>query len=391
MIDTSICFTGADLALYIHIPYCVRKCVYCDFISFPYSQEEADVYFQALFGEIERWGKLLEESGISIKTVYIGGGTPTCVGWTGLVELLEKVYDAFRIKVGAEITVEANPGTIDRRKLIELRAAGVNRLSLGIQSFDDRLLKCLGRIHTGEEGKQAVRLVKATGFDNFNLDLIFGVPGETQELWLSDLQQAKEFEPPHISTYDLIVEEDTPLFDLLESGRLELPGEDLSRSFYESAILELEASGYVHYEISNFAKPGFECVHNKVYWKNDECLGLGLGAYSSASSRRWHNHTSLSGYVEASKEGFPIEEMEVLDIPTQMWETVFMGLRMLREGVSLADFQGRFGVALDEVYKDVICRLERLRLLKLLPDRITLTKQGLFIANQVFSAFAQDE
>lgn len=346
------------------------------------------MYFQTLFCEIERWGELLKASEIAVRTVYIGGGTPTCLDGARLASLIEKVHRCFHVRAGAEITVEANPGTIDYEKLVELRIAGVNRLSLGVQSFNDGLLRCLGRIHTGEEAKRAIDLVIAAGFSDFNVDLIFGIPGQTEELWLYDLEQIKKFEPAHISTYDLIVEEGTPLFGLIENHRLELPGEELSRRFYECAMDELVASGYVHYEISNFAKPGCECLHNKVYWTNGEYLGLGLAAYSSSLGRRWHNHSSLPRYVQTCDNNLPIDEMEVLDVPTQMWETVFMGLRMLRQGVSLLDFQARFGIGLDEVYKDVICRLEHMGLIRLLQDRMILSKQGLFIGNQIFSEFA---
>jgi oxygen-independent coproporphyrinogen-3 oxidase len=383
-------FTGVDLALYIHIPYCVRKCRYCDFVSFSYSREDADAYLRALFGEIERWGELLKASEIAVGTVYIGGGTPTCLDGAGLARLIEKIHRCFHVRAGAEITVEVNPGTIDYEKLVELRIAGVNRLSLGVQSFNDGLLRCLGRIHTGEEAKRAIDLVEAAGFGNFNVDLIFGIPGQTEELWLYDLEQVKALEPTHISAYDLIVEEGTLLFDLIESHTLELPGEELSLRFYECAMDELVASGYVHYEISNFAKPGCECLHNKVYWTNGEYLGLGLAAYSSASGRRWHNYLSLSRYVQTCNNDLPIEEIEVLDVPTQMWETVFMGLRMLRQGVSFSDFQARFGIRLDEVYEDVICRLEHMGLIRLLQDRMLLSKQGLCVGNQVFSEFALD-
>lgn len=388
MTDMHSWFNGDSLSLYIHIPFCVKKCIYCDFLSFSYSVDEADIYFHALFKEIDKWSGVLGTRMANIRTVYIGGGTPTCVGETSLARLLEKVHSCFNVNPDAEITVEANPGTINREKLDVLKSAGVNRLSLGIQSFNDDLLRCLGRIHTGDEGRKAIDLVIAAGFENFNLDFIFGIPGETEELWLKDLEEAVSYEPTHISAYDLIVEENTPLFDLVENGKLKLPGEEFSRKLYESVIAKLGSYGYRHYEISNFARAGFECIHNKVYWTNGDYLGVGLSACSSASGRRWRNHSSFSEYVQKSLKRFPIQEMEVLSIPVQMWETVFMGLRMLREGVSFSGFCDRFGFDLDEVYQEEMSRLEQLGFIKLLDDRMILSEKGLFVANQIFAEFA---
>ncbi|MEW8959776.1 MAG: radical SAM family heme chaperone HemW [Moorella sp. (in: firmicutes)] len=372
--------------VYIHIPFCIRKCHYCDFVSYP--GQAPEVMF-AYCLDLEREMALVAgkwQPG-PVATVYIGGGTPTLLPAPQLGRLLEALEHFFGLEPGAEVTVEANPGTVDVRKLKILKAAGVNRLSLGVQSLDDDLLAAMGRIHRRRDVYEALDQARRAGFRNINVDLIFGLPGQTLKAWKATLKEIVSLEPEHVSCYCLQVEEDTPWGRQAAAGVLSLPGEDMELAMYREAREFLAAAGYEQYEISNFARPGYRCRHNIAYWLNLPYLGLGAAAASHWQGRRWQNCRDLQEYHHALACGrLPREEMEILTPRQMMAETMFMGLRLI-EGVDLEDFQRRFGVDAREVYGRELEGLHRTGLLEEREGRLKLTEKGLTLANEVFIQF----
>ena len=378
------------MGLYIHIPFCQSKCIYCDFNSYSGCDALYGPYQAALYQEMSLvQSHLVQEDTLPIcRTLYVGGGTPTALPAADLAQVIENARQTFAIAPDAEITVEANPGTVDAATLRQLGDAGVNRLSLGVQSLDDRLLRMLGRIHTAAQAVQAVCDARAAGLDNVNLDLIFGLPGQTLDGWQKDVQCALGLSPQHLSMYALTVEGGTPLATSIDAGSLPPPDDDLAAEMYEWAETVLERAGYTHYEISNWALPGYACRHNRVYWRNEPYIGLGAGAHSWRQGVRWSNRYVPAGYIAALNEGQrPVESEEAIDRATEMGETMMMGLRLLREGVSFARFERRFGVAMAEVYGCEIEGLVARGLLEQHSDGIRLTQQGHLLGNQVFVEF----
>ncbi|OIQ61555.1 oxygen-independent coproporphyrinogen-III oxidase-like protein YqeR [Moorella thermoacetica] len=379
-------FVNKASHIYIHIPFCARKCNYCDFISYPeQSPEVMAVYCHRLEEEMElaagTW-----QPGPAV-TVFLGGGTPTILPAGLLERILVAVERNIDRQPGAEVSVEANPGTITLEKLRVLRSAGVNRLSLGVQSFDDRLLKAMGRIHRRRDIYQAYHLARRAGFANINLDLIFGLPGQTLENWQATLKEALALQPEHLAAYSLQVEENTPWGRLAATGNLNLPGEELELAMYQEAREMLAAAGYQQYEISNFARPGYRCRHNLTYWLNLPYLGLGAAAASSWQGERWQNYSNLEQYGAALSAGqLPRAEIEVTTPRQQMAETMFMGLRLLA-GVNLQAFRQRFGKDAREVYAGEMERLLRAGLVEVQGYHLKLTERGLPLANEVFAAF----
>ena len=280
------------LGIYLHVPYCLRKCRYCDFNSYPL-EGQGSGRLDRFLGSVKRESELRagdpEIASAQARTLYMGGGTPTILSGRQLADLIGAVRGAFDLKPGAEVTIEANPGTIDREKLIELREAGVNRISLGVQSLSDRLLKFLGRIHTARESLRAIELVREAGFHNLNLDLIFAIPGQTVEDWRTTLELALQADPQHLSLYSLSIEPGTQFYEMCQQGELEPTEEELELAMFQQAIEMLCAAGYQHYEISNFAQNGYRCQHSQRYWRNGEYLGLGPGAHSFWGGVRWRN------------------------------------------------------------------------------------------------------
>jgi len=373
--------------LYIHVPFCLKKCHYCDFISYPYREKEAGIYLNAVIKEMELVSASLSPDAKEVETIYLGGGTPTCLPAPALAAILKNCRRYFFVSPGAEITVEANPGTVDGPKLTALREAGVNRLSLGVQAAQDRLLKVLGRAHTFAQAKDAVRLAREAGFTNLNADLIFGLPGQTPADWADSLQKILDLRPQHISAYGLQLEADTPLGRAVQAGEARLPGEDTELVMFEQAIEILTAAGFVHYEISNFALPGAQCRHNLRYWRNLPYLGLGPAAHSFDGSSRTSNETSLAKYAARVEAGeLPVAGREKLTRQTLIAETVFLGLR-LREGLDLKAFAGRFGQPVEAVFPAEIKRLLQLNLLEIENNFLRLTPKGLPVANQAFASF----
>lgn len=375
------------IGLYIHVPFCLRKCLYCDFVSYPVSGEQMDIYLKCLIKEIKLYADTLAPENKRIATIFVGGGTPTCLVPGYLEQILEQVHRAFKIVSGAEISIEANPGTVDFELLKRLKSAGFNRLSLGVQSTHQMLLQTIGRIHNFKEAEQAVEFARGAGFNNLNLDLIFGLPGQTADLWLQSINQVLEWQPEHLSCYGLQLEEGTPLATAINKGSLQACSEDLELEMYQMVIKALKAAGYCHYEISNFAKQGFFCKHNLTYWHNKYYLGLGPAAHSFLEGTRFSNVTTLEEYNRLLFQGHkPLEESRILSKEEQMGDSVFLGLR-LTQGLELKDFKTLFGVCVTDVFSQQLAKLLNDELVELKDGFLRLTSKGLPVANRVFCEF----
>ena len=373
----------AQRGLYVHVPFCVKKCYYCDFNSYTLDRAAVTRYLDALAREAE----LYAPGAPTFDTLYIGGGTPTCLSGRDLRRLVALIRSHFRLATGAEITCEANPGSSNEEKFASLREAGVNRLSIGVQSFDDALLARIGRVHTAAEAEASVGAARRAGFDNVNLDLMFALPGQCPEAWEETLGRALALEPEHLSCYSLIVEEGTPFGDAYARGRLTLPGEEIELRMYERAIERLTAAGYEHYEISNFARPGRASRHNTIYWRIDPYLGLGPGAHGFVDNVRYSNVRLPEEYAALLGAGrAPVAERREISRDEAMDDTMIFGLRLLA-GVSRERFRRRFGVDVDEVYPGELRRLQEEGLIEVTPAAVRLTRVGLPLGNRVFAAF----
>lgn len=378
----------SDMELYFHIPFCVKKCYYCDFLSAPADGETKTAYMKAL--QREMLERAPECGGRTVTSVFIGGGTPSVVEAGQLAELLQAVRQQVTLVEDAEITVEVNPGTADRRKLETYRRAGVNRLSIGLQSADDRELETVGRIHTWAQFLEAWQAAAEAGFTNCNVDVMSTLPGQTYESYLRTLESVLALEPApaHISAYSLIPEEGTPLVEQIARGRLTLPDEDTDREMYRATKRLLEQAGYRRYEISNYARPGCECRHNCGYWRRRDYLGLGIGAASLIDNVRFKNGSDLRAYLQ--EPAGCREEVQSLSVGEQMEEFLFLGLRMT-EGVSAEEFADCFGREMEGVYGEVIRRNAGDGLLEWRKcgagRRLALTERGLDLANYVMAQF----
>lgn len=374
------------VGIYIHIPFCLRKCPYCAFYSVGLDSlgpgEGIEDYLSALELELELW-----RGRVQGRTLYVGGGTPTVLPAEQLTDLIGQARAAFALPEGAEITVEANPGTLSEGLLGALRRAGVNRLSLGVQSLDNRLLASLGRIHRAEEAVQAFHQARAAGFGNISLDLMFGLPRQSLSQWEDSLRQALNLEPEHISLYGLTVEEGTPLASGIAAGREALPSEEVETEMYCRALELLEAHGYEQYEISNFARPGYHCLHNDLYWCNEPYLGLGAGAWSYLDGERSCKVRDRALYRVALAQGcWPLEERERLPLRGQMGETMMLGLRRAA-GVSVARFQERFGCPPEAAFPRELEKLLQAGLITTDGTHWKLTRRGMLLANQACLEF----
>lgn len=372
-----------DIGLYIHIPFCKSKCYYCDFNSYSNKEIIQDEYISSLIRELDMRSEIIEKS--SIKSVYVGGGTPTYLNLRAMDRLLERLEEYRGDNV--EYTWEANPGTLTDEKLKLLKSGGVNRLSIGLQSCDNKILKYLGRIHTYEDFIENFHKARELGFNNINVDLMFAIEGQTLNNFKSTLQEVISLNPEHISCYGLIIEEGTPFWKMHERGELKDFDEDADREMYYCAKLTLHDAGYRWYEISNFAKPGYECNHNIIYWKTEDYLGAGTAAHSLIDGRRFSNELSPEKYIEKVKSGtLPVVWHEDLTLKERMSEFMFMGLRMM-EGISIDEFRERFGVGMLSVYGREIDRLIKKGLLCFKNGRLFLSDFGVDISNQVFVEF----
>ena len=373
-------------ALYIHLPFCLQKCNYCDFVSYPGQTATAmRAYCRAVSREIELLAATYRPGAAA--TIFLGGGTPSLLPGGELAALLEQAATVFGLLSGAEISLEANPGTVDAAKYRLLLAAGVNRLSLGVQSFDDDLLQAMGRAYRRQEVYRAYRLARQAGFANINIDLIFGLPGQTMAAWQATLTETIALEPEHVAAYSLQLEPGTPWGDLAADGALPLPDEELVLAMYQEAREQLGGAGYDHYEISNFARPGYQCRHNLSYWHNLPYFGVGAAAASYWQDCRWQNHSSLEQYSAALAAGeLPVAERETLSLRLQMAETMFMGLRLLA-GINLATFLERFGTDARVIYAAELEWLFSQGLVEIKGGHLKLTERGLPLANEVFRQF----
>lgn len=375
-------------SLYFHIPFCLRKCSYCDFSSFDNPEISIPGYVDLLLDELRFRSKNFAP--VNAPTIYFGGGTPSLLTPVQISRLIQAVRGYFSIDKTAEITLEANPGTVTPASLAGYLAAGVNRLSLGVQSLDDRQLALLGRIHSADEAKEALNAARAAGFSNIGIDLMHGLPGQTLDDWQSALSGAVAMKPQHISAYGLSVEEGTPFAALTESGELMLPDEELAAAMFELTAEFLGKAGYEHYEISNFALPGYRSRHNQVYWQRGNYLGFGAGAHSFLNLQgygaRWENPSALAEYATAvSSNMLPVNEFS-LSGKEAMSEFMFLGLRML-EGVDMEKFAAQFGMGVEEAFPNVISRLCEKGLLAEEGSVVKLTSRGLILANRVMGEF----
>lgn len=384
------------LELYVHIPFCEKKCDYCDFLSMPASLNEKKLYYEALLKEINEKKGLAEE--YQIVSIFFGGGTPTSIPSEWLVNILKTILEVFEVEDTSEIeiTTEANPGTLTRQKLEDYYKAGFNRLSIGLQSTDNKELKCLGRIHTYEQFLENYKVAREVGFHNINVDLMSALPGQTVLSYEKTLQEVLSLRPTHISAYSLIIEEETPFYSRYgEKGAQvrELPGEDNDRAMYHLTKKLLGEHGYHRYEISNYSLDGMECRHNVGYWTGVEYLGLGLGASSYIKEMRYHNETDLATYVHMIETNTDMKrEVHQVTIGEQMEEFMFLGLRLVR-GVSKKQFMERFHKTMDEVYGDVLARLERKQLITMNAEdnMVALTEEGIDVSNYVMAQFLLEE
>ena len=363
--------------VYIHIPFCASKCNYCDFLSFPGMDFEYGRYVEALINEVRN------SSLLNVSTVYIGGGTPTVLPIPLMKDILECVMD-LPLSDNTEISIEVNPGTVTSDYLVELKSSGVNRLSFGLQSTHNRLLKSIGRMHSYEHFFDNYTAAKEVGFNNINIDLMFGLPGQTMNDFEETLQTIVSLEPQHLSFYSLTPCEDTPLWNQLSLCELIMPADEDDRSMYHLVSSYLTSQGYRHYEISNAAKPGYECVHNIDCWKLNPYVGFGLGAHSFDGRRRFANPTNLKDYFDSIKP-----DKQSLSRQELISEAMILGLRLL-DGINESEFESKFGVIPSVHYASQINALVKNGLLKNNSGRIHLSSLGLDLANQVFMQFLQD-
>ena len=382
-----------ELELYLHIPFCERKCAYCDFLSAPADLPVRISYIKKLQEEIAYYGLEFEEYQVS--SIFLGGGTPTLLEGYQLAAILETVKKYFRLVADAEITVECNPGnpgTLTAGKAEKLVQAGFNRLSMGLQSADDRELQLLGRIHNFAQFLESYDLARKAGFENINVDLMSALPGQTLKSWQNTLQKVTALRPEHISAYSLIIEEGTPFYErFAEDERIReegghprlLPEEAIERQMYELTQRFLHTKGYERYEISNYAKPGSECRHNCGYWTRKDYLGLGLGASSLVGHQRFQNTSDLKEYLEQEYHHI---HTETLDKKSEMEEFMFLGLRLMT-GISRQQFEKTFQVTLDSVYGEVLRKLKSEQLIEEVAGYVRLTEYGIDVSNYVLSEF----
>ena len=381
-----------DTSLYLHIPFCIRKCSYCDFLSSPQDEGTREEYVQALIREILVQGDSF--SGTKVDTIFFGGGTPSILTEMQISRIMEAVHASFSVRPDAEISLEMNPGTAEPDKLRAFRQAGINRLSIGVQSLHDDELRLLGRIHTAAQAETAFLQAREAGFENINIDLISALPGQTPEKWEYNLSKAINWKPEHISAYSLIIEPGTAFAEMQEKGQLlPVPEEEDDRTIYHTTGKILSRAGYRQYEISNYALPGKECRHNIGYWTGHEYLGLGIGAASYIRGCRFPNTPDLSFYLETLKkaaDGSDLEsireEVHSLTDKEKMEEFMFLGLRMT-DGTDAGEFERRFGRSLESVYGDVIRWHIRQGVAERTQKGIRLTARGIDVSNYVLADY----
>lgn len=388
-----------ELEIYVHIPFCVRKCGYCDFLSAPASESVRSAYMDQLLKEIAAAGPAYRKYQVS--SVFIGGGTPSVLLPAQIQRLCRQLQDSFSFLQDAEVTIECNPGTLNEEKLRTYQSCGVNRLSMGLQSADASELRLLGRIHTYEQFTDQYQLARELGFKNINVDIISAIPGQKTSVYEQTLRKVIALEPEHISAYSLIIEEGTPFSDrygqaeqLRQKGKPQhlLPDEDEERRMYDLTKQMLQSAGYHRYEISNYALTGYECRHNQGYWLRKNYLGIGLGASSMIENIRFSNATDLNQYLELdmTEPDRAVSTWEKLDVSAQMEEFMFLGLRMMR-GVSAEKFQKQFSKTIEEVYGKVLVKQLKQNLIKKTDMGYCLTDYGIDVSNYVMAEYLLDD
>jgi oxygen-independent coproporphyrinogen III oxidase len=381
------------VSLYLHIPFCHTRCYYCDFNTYAGILPLREPYVRALLTEIDMAGRTAQHADGTprrTRTIFFGGGTPSLLTVGQVTRLLDSCRQAFAVDQEAEITLEANPGTLSHEQLVGLRAAGVNRLSLGAQSFDAQLLETLGRIHSPEEIVQALYNARAAGFTSINLDFMFGLPGQTMRHWRETLDRALSLRPEHLSLYSLIIEEGTPFYTWTHEGRITPGDEDLCADMYEYADERLQAEGYENYEISNWALPGHQSQHNLTYWRNLPYLGMGAGAHSFFGRRRFSTVLNPQEYIRLlNRQQRPEAESEMIEPAQEMSETAFLGLRTAM-GLHLPTFEQRFGVSFTHFAGQRLRLVEEAGLLEQKEGWLRLSKRGRLLGNEVFLRLLPD-
>ena len=376
-----------ELGIYVHIPFCKQKCKYCDFISFTNCEEKYEKYFESIIKEIEN--KKINISNTVVSTIYIGGGTPSIVPPKFIEQILNKIRSKFNVSDKAEITIEINPGTVNKEKLQYYKNIGINRLSIGLQSADDRILNLIGRIHTYTEFEEAYTLARSIGFKNINVDLMIGLPTQSIEDITKTLNCIIEKNPEHISVYSLIVEEETKMFELISNNKLQLPNEKTEREMYWLVKNTLAEKGYFQYEISNFSKKGYESKHNVNCWKQMEYIGYGVAAHSYFNNKRFSNITNIVEYIK-NCEADNIEKNIIINEEQnkeeQMKEYMLLGLRKI-EGINIEEFKNKFEENPLEIFEYEINKLINEELIENTGNFIKLTSKGLDLANQVWMEF----
>lgn len=373
------------LGLYVHIPFCVKKCRYCDFNSFKLNIDEKRKYLNSLKKEMELYKENFKDK--NIDSIFIGGGTPSILNEEEIKILFQNIKNNFKIKDGAEITMECNPGTLTLNKLKTMKECGVNRLSIGLQAVQNNHLEYIGRVHTYEEFERNYFQAKEVGFENINIDLMYALPNQSKEDWKQSLEKVVKLNPTHISAYSLILEENTELFNMYERNEFELLDEDTDIEMYKYTINYLKYHGYDQYEISNYAKKGFECKHNILYWKCENYVGLGVSASGFVNETRYNNFCDLDKYEKIIHSGKkPIEWEEKLSIKDKIEESIFLGLRM-NEGIKFKDFYEKYNFNFEEEYKNEIDKLKKIELININNEGIKLTQRGREISNSVFVEF----
>ena len=394
--------TLEELSVYIHIPFCLKRCGYCDFNTSVGLEHLIPIYVESLIKEVSEVSEYFPVKP-KVITLFIGGGTPSIVSNKQYEMLFAKIHNSFSVQNKSEISMEANPGTITADYLVSMRKMGVNRLSLGAQSTDDQELRMLGRIHSREEVFESIKNARNANFHNINIDLMYGLPFQELKTWNRSLEEIREINPEHISLYALSIEKGTPFNEKIIKKELILPDADTAADMFDCSREKLERFGYSHYEISNWAKRGFDCLHNKQYWYNNNYIGIGAGAHSQYNGVRYSNVVNLKKYIQMVKRGkskvkpsvetFPvssaISEVNILNIEERMQETMMLGLRLTEEGVSARKFNKRFGKDMREIFKDEIDELIKQDMVEWKKDSLKLTQRGQFIGNRAFLKFVQ--
>lgn len=371
--------------IYIHVPFCKTKCLYCDFNSYSGKEGLIPEYFEAVKKELVHFYHTA--GGKKIDTIFIGGGTPSYVDSSYIFDLAEFMMNYLQVPGDVEFSIEANPGTLTKGKLLEYRIAGVNRISLGVQALQDKILKYLGRIHTAEDFVKSINMIKNAGFQNISADLIFGIPAQTQKDWRESLKKIIDLDLQHLSCYSLKIEEGTPLSKLVSEGKSEVVDDAIDRDMYYKAIELLTSNGYKHYEISNFAKPGCESQHNMLYWTEKEYIGIGAGAHSFINNDRTSNADDILQYCNMiSETGSAIVDSVHIDKDEEMSEYMFLGLRLI-DGINFTEFKSKYDDDVMKLYGDKINVLITRGYLELTETNVRLTSTGLDYANQVFMEF----